>query len=97
MQIRIQQQGVALAPDLVGHIEERVLFALARFNGDIRSVVVRLTGQVKPQCEVEVRTTWGKPILVEEADRDIYTAVTRAIERAGRAADRHTAANAVKI
>lgn len=93
IQIRQQQNQLrTLAPGMLEHVEQRVHFALSRFNGDIRAVSVDLEDGAAPKrCTLEVRTAWGSVITVQEADPDLFVAVSRATERASRAVDRQAA------
>lgn len=93
MQIRIRPQGSPVTPTLEQHIEQHLHLALARFNGDVKSVTVTVSMDERAAltCTLTVRTTWGRPITIRETQPDILAATTRAAQRAGRAVDRLSA------
>ena len=97
MQIQIRKRNLELTPELGGHIERRLQFSLGRFGGRLRSALVHLEdlngpkGGVDQECRLTIRTAWRCQIVIEERDADMFAAVARATERAGRAMGRQTA------
>jgi len=96
MQIQIRSKNAESTPELQQHIERRLQFALGRFNGRVRLAVVRLQdlngpkGGVDQECALEIHTSWHTRIHIEERDKDVFAAVSRAAERAGRAFERQS-------
>jgi ribosome-associated translation inhibitor RaiA len=72
-------------------------YALGRFEGRVNVVTARLAdlngprGGVDKRCRISVAVRAGDPVLVEDADTDLYAAIDRAAERAGRAVWRQLA------
>lgn len=95
MQIDIQARGFALTPGLRMHVEHRLRFALGRFQDRLMRVVVCLSdvngprGGVDKLCQVQLRLHGLPDIVVKDAEADLYVAVDRAAERAGRTLRRH--------
>ena len=93
MQLDIRGHGLALTPSLLDHVACRIHFALGRFDGWVRRVTVRVAdvngprGGVDKRCHLRVDVA-GRPVTIEELDADLYAAIDRAAERAGRAARR---------
>ena len=96
MQIQIRKRNLELTSELGGHIERRLQFSLGRFGGRLRSAVVQLEdlngpeGALDQECKLTLHTDWHRQIVIEERNADIFAAVTRAAERAGRAMERQT-------
>lgn len=94
MQIRIQASGLALTEALRTHAERRVRFALGATGGRVRNVVMRLAdengprGGVDKRCTIEAIVPGTAPIFIEQHDADLYFAIDRAADRAGRALSR---------
>jgi len=82
---------------LRAHVERRLHFALGRFGGRVRQATVRLSdlngprGGVDKACRIAVRLPASPDLVVEDADGDLYVAIDRAAERAGRSVGRHLA------
>jgi len=97
MQIQIRKRNLELTSELRGHVERRLQFSLGRFGGRLRSAVVNLedlnglNGGADQECKLTIQTSWRCQIVIEERDADIFAAVARAAERAGRAMERQTA------
>ncbi len=93
MRLDIRGRNLALTPSLLDHVARRLRFALGRFGGSIRQITVRVAdvngprGGIDKRCHVHVDVA-GRTVTIEELDRDLYAAVDRAAERAGRAAER---------
>jgi putative sigma-54 modulation protein len=90
MQIVIQSRGFALTTGLREHIDRRVRFALdwARFHA--LKVSVRLSdlngprGGEDKRCHIQVAIPGGADVLIEDTESDLYVAIDRAADRAGR-------------
>lgn len=94
--MRIDIQGVrfALTAALLDHTVRRLRFALTRTGGRIKRVVVRLGHGKGPRrgenrfCRIQVVLDHAPPVLIEDAGADLYAAIDRAAERAGRSVAR---------
>lgn len=95
MQIDIQARGFALSAGLRTHVEHRLRFALSRFQDRLMRVTVRLSdvngprGGVDKLCQFHLRLHGLPDIVVKDTEADLYVAVDRAAERAGRTLRRH--------
>ena len=72
------------------HVEQRLLFALARFEGWVHNVNVHLTdasdsrGGIEKRCRMGAQLVpWGA-VRVEETADDLYAAINHAADRLGR-------------
>ena len=90
MQVEIRARNLELTRALQAHAERRLQFALGRFGSRIDRVVVRLAdlngpgGGVDKRCRIAVGLIRSKSVVVDDRDADLYTAVDRAADRAGR-------------
>lgn len=90
MRIQIQSLAFPLTAALLDHTERRLGFALARITDRIRRVLVRLGDTNGPRgghdkfCRIQVFLEDAPPVLIEDSDGDLYAAIDRAAERAGR-------------
>ena len=93
MQLDIRGRRLALTPAMVDHVARRIRFALGRFDGRVRRVTARIgdvngpRGGIDKRCRLHV-DLGGRPVTIDELDADLYAAVDRAAERAGRAVQR---------
>lgn len=91
MQIDIQSRGFALTGALRQHIERRVLFALGWADYQVRKVDVRLSdlngprGGEDKRCQIQIVAAGIPEILIQDVETDVYVAIDRAADRAGRA------------
>jgi putative sigma-54 modulation protein len=83
-------RGVEIDSTIDAHIRSRINFALCRFSGRVKSVSVFLTDNDGPRgersrlCRILVQFQGLPTVAVEQIDFDIFAAVERAAERAGR-------------
>ena len=97
MQIVIQARGFDLTPGLREHIERRLRFALDRTSYHVRRVSVGLSDLNGPRggedkcCRVQVAMAGAADVVVQDIESDLYVAIDRAVDRMGRALDRHLA------
>lgn len=97
MQIDIQARGLDLTPALRQYAERRLSFALSRAQDHIRNITVRLSdingprGGVDKQCQLQVRLDGMPSVVIQNTDENLYAAVDRAADRAGRAVLRQQA------
>lgn len=91
MRIQIQSLAFPLTAAVLDHIETQLRIALARIGDRIRRVDVRLGDKNSPRggkdkfCRIQVFLEDAPPVLVEDRGGDLYAAIDRAAERAGRA------------
>ena len=91
MDVDIRGRHLDVTARLRTYVARRLRFALGRLAPRLRRIAVRLEdvngprGGVDKRCHVEV-TMRGRTITIKELDRDLYAAVDRAADRAGRAA-----------
>lgn len=94
MQIEIQAVKFELTDALRAHVQRRLHFALSRFEGRIARAIVRLSdlngprGGVDKDCRLQIRLHGLPDVVVEDTEADLYVAISRAADRAGRTLDR---------
>lgn len=94
MRIEIHSGKFSLTDSLRKHIERRIQFALSWANHNLRKVTLRLEdingpkGGADKSCRIQIPIAGGKPVVIEEIQSDLYVAIDRAIERAGRVLSR---------
>ncbi len=97
MQIFIQTQGFDLSAGLREHVERRIHFALDRASQRVRKVSIRLSdlngprGGEDKRCRIQVVIPGAADVLIEDTDPDLYVAIDRAADRAGRTLARQVA------
>jgi ribosomal subunit interface protein len=90
MQIDIKARQFPLTDALYGHAERRLHFALSSYGDQIRRVIVRLSdingprGGADKRCHLQVMLVGLPDIVVEDTEPDLYVAINRATDRAGR-------------
>lgn len=90
MRIEIQTSDIMLNEALITHVEQRLLFALGRFQARVVKIAVHLSaincpaGAEDKHCHLEVRLHGLPNLVVADTETDLYVAVDRAAERAGR-------------
>lgn len=94
MQIEIQARGFSLTEGLRTQTERRVRFALGSSSSRVRRVVVRLADENGPRggldkrCTIRASVPGAPAVIVEQREADLYVAIDRAADRAGRAVSR---------
>lgn len=96
MRLSISGDRVEVTADLREYIERRLYFALGRFEPTINHVTVRVgdvngpSGGVDKRCQIVVKlqASGRNPVVVDDNDETLLTAVSRAANRAGRAVAR---------
>ena len=97
MNIQIHAQDFSLTAGLREHVTRRLAYALNHGPDDISRVVVRLSdvngprGGVDKRCGIEIRLKGTPAVTIEDTEADLYVAIDRAAERAGRTLDRRLA------
>jgi ribosome-associated translation inhibitor RaiA len=95
MQILIHTNGLKMTDALDQYIHSRIGFALSRFNGLIRKIVVSVVdengpkGGVDKSCTVRIRTDQRSELIVKDTEADVYVAIGRALARSKQALTRH--------
>ncbi len=92
MQFSVSGDRVKVTTSLREYIDRRLHFALGRFGPAIDHVSVRVAdvngprGGVDKHCQivVKLRASGSNPIAVDDNDEDLYAALVRASNRAGR-------------
>ena len=97
MRIDIQTHGFTATAALRAHVTRRLQLALGCCADRVSRTTVRLSdvngprGGVDKRCQVQVCLTTLADVVIEDTEADLYTAINRAAERAGRTAVRHLA------
>lgn len=90
MQIDIQARDFPLTDALRNHAERRMRFGLTRCVERIQRVVMRLSdingprGGSDKRCRLQVVLTGLPDVVIEDTEADLYVAIDRATDRAGR-------------
>lgn len=90
MQMDIQSQGFTLTDSLRDYLKKRLAYALNHGDEYISRVTVRLSdingprGGADKRCFIEVRLKQQPAVVIEDTEADLYVAIDRAAERAGR-------------
>ena len=99
MLISIQCRGFDLTEALQEHVHKRLGFTLSRASSEVRRVDVTLSdlngprGGIDKRCLVQIRLDGLQPVVVEDVQSDLYSAIDRAAGRAGRTVMRRLALN----
>jgi len=97
MLIDIQARNFTLTNALREHIERRLGFALSSRDEHIQRIVVRLSDINGPRggedkcCHIQVVLPKLADVVIEDIEVDMYTAIDRAADRAGRTVSRRLA------
>lgn len=90
MQLQIRCSGISNTEELRDFVRRRLRFALGRLDGAVTRVSVRLLDVNGPKggcdkvCKMIVRTSAGSNVVVEETHGDLFAAISKAADRAGR-------------
>lgn len=90
MQIDIQARDFSLTDALRGHAERRLSFALSCCDDHIQKIVMRLSdingprGGEDKRCHLQVVLAGLPDVVIEDIETDMYVAIDRATDRAGR-------------
>lgn len=97
MQTDIQSKGFTLTDGLRDYLMKRLAYGLSHGDGHITRVTVRLSdingprGGADKRCFIEVKLKGTSAVVVEDTEADLYVAIDRATERAGRSMVRRLA------
>ena len=90
MQIDIQARHFSLTDALRNHAERKLRFTLTCCDERIQKIVMRLSDVNGPRggsdmhCHIQVVLAGLPDIVIEDTEADMYVAINRAVERAGR-------------
>jgi ribosomal subunit interface protein len=90
MQIDIQARTFPLTDALRNYAERRLRFALTCCDDHIQRVVMRLSdingprGGADKRCHLQVVLSGLPDVVIEDTEADLYVAIDRATDRAGR-------------
>ncbi len=90
MQIYIQARQFSLTDALRSHAERRLYTALACCNDHIQKIVMMLSdingprGGSDKHCHLQIVLAGLPDIIIEDTESDMYIAIDRATDRAGR-------------
>ena len=90
MQINIHPRSFPLTTALRSHVERRLGFALSARDDYILRIAVRLSDINGPRggadkcCHIQVVLPHLPDVVIEDTETDLYTAINRAADRAGR-------------
>lgn len=97
MHIDIHTHGFSLTPGLREYVEKRLAYALSHGDDSITRLSVRLSDINGPRggddmrCLIEARLKQAPAVVIEDIQADLYVAIDRAAERAGRSLARRLA------
>jgi ribosome-associated translation inhibitor RaiA len=97
MQVDIQSTGFRLTDGIRASLMKRLTDDLNHGDDHVTRVIVRLSdingprGGVDKRCFIEVRLKNAPALVIEDTEADLYLAIDRATERAGRAMERSLA------
>ena len=92
MHIDIQARNFSLTDALRSYTRQRLRFTFTSFDNHVRRIVVRLSdingprGGEDKRCHLQVLLAGAPDVVVEDTETDLYFAIDRAVDRAGRAA-----------
>jgi putative sigma-54 modulation protein len=94
MQIQIQARDFPLTEALIDYVERSINFALSSRFGQLKRIEVRLSdingprGGKDKRCQILIGLPRLRNIVIEDTQTDLYVAIDRAVERAGRTLNR---------
>jgi len=94
MQIEIQARSFSLTDALRDYTKRRLGFALSSRDEHIQRVQVRLSDINGPRggddkhCHIQVMLSHLPDVVIEDTEADMYDAIHRAVDRAGRTVGR---------
>lgn len=90
MQFDIQARNFSLTEALRQHAERRLRFTFTSCRNQIQRIVMRLSdingprGGEDKRCHLQITMDRLPDVIVEDTESDLYTAIDRASDRAGR-------------
>ena len=95
MNVDIQSLGFPITAALSDHARRRLRFGLTRHSDRIQRVIVRLGDENGPRggadkfCRIQVYLVDAPVAIIKDIDPDLYAAIDRAADRAGRLVVKH--------
>jgi ribosomal subunit interface protein len=90
MNIQIRTIGIVLTSAVREHVERRLQFAFGWADERLRHVAVRLSDENGPRggedkrCRIQISFAGAPSLVVDDTEADLYVAIDRAADRAGR-------------
>jgi ribosome-associated translation inhibitor RaiA len=97
MHIDIQSRGFRLTQGLRDYTERRLRFAFGATQAGLERIAIRLTdvngprGGEDKRCRIQVSIRGASAVSIEDTESDLYVAIERAVDRAGRTVARRLA------
>ena len=94
MNVEIVARGFELTDALRDYVERRIYFTFSGRDEQIKSIEVRLSdingprGGIDKRCKMLIEVPRIKNVVVEDTESNLYVAIDRATERAGRTLNR---------
>ncbi len=94
MQIDMHAHGFTLTDGIREYMLKRLAYSLNHGDENIMRIIVRLSdingprGGKDKRCLIEVRLKGAPEVIIEDTESDLYVAIDRATERAGRSLTR---------
>lgn len=94
MHMHIQTDGFEMTGALQAYAKGRFTFALDRARHVVRQVSIRLSdingprGGKDKRCKVQISLPHGRDVVIDDLDSDLYVAIDKAADRAGRTLSR---------
>lgn len=94
MHIEIQARDFSLTDALADYVNRRIQFVLSNRVDQIQQIRVSLSdingprGGLDKRCQVHIVLPRMNDIVIEDTEADMYIAIDRATDRAGRTLDR---------
>lgn len=95
MQLEIQALNFKLTEALHNYVKRKLGFTLSSRDEYIQRIIVHLTDINGPQggkdkcCHIQIVLPQLSDVIIEDTEKDLYTAIDRAAERSGRTLGRH--------
>jgi len=90
MRMEIRSQGFSLTEALRDYVRKRLAYGLSYGDQAISRIRVQLSdingprGGLDKRCQIEVQLKAASTVVIEDVEADLYAAIDRAAERAGR-------------
>lgn len=97
MHIDTQARGFDLSEEVREHVQRRLGFSIDWAHGRVSSVSVVLSdingprGGKDKRCHIQVAVAGAADVLIDDTQADLYLAIDRAVDRAGRTLARRIA------
>lgn len=94
MKVDIRAHGFAMTEGLREHAERRLSFAFDWARHDVRKVILSFTdingprGGNDKRCQLRIPMSRMREVVIEDTAADLYVAIDRAVDRAGRTLER---------